>query len=150
MQALAGRTMDSSFRPLALLLLPQLPPHSLLACWKLKDLPLLKQPGRGVQIEAQNSLKIGLAGPPQDRAAAAERAFAAAEEKVVDLRRQLAAAKLHEGDQPPEVSDLKRRIADLQAESDDKVRTGPCAGHSLYYSPWPCMVLGFERRRKGD
>ena len=75
----------------------------------------------------------------QERAAAAERAFAAAEDKVIELTRQLAAARLNEGEQPPEMAELKRRVADLQADRDDKVciayqhsQAFPCPGRPCF------------------
>ena len=71
-----------------------------------------------VQVDEAQVTSIAVqTEPQQDHTTAGERG----EDKVVELRRQLAAAKLLEGDQVPEVSDLKRRVVDLHADLDGKV-----------------------------
>ncbi len=77
--------------------------------------------------EAEASPSTKQDQPAKERGTAAERAFAAAEEKVVTLTRQLAAAKMQSGDQPSDISDLKRQVANLQAEVNDKVSIPCCS-----------------------
>ena len=72
----------------------------------------------GTQMEQEQAVVQGI---PSEHSTATERAFAAAEAKVQLLTRELAAAKMNVGEQTPEVSELKQRIVQLQAQLDDKV-----------------------------
>lgn len=72
----------------------------------------------GTQVEQESDVAGGI---PLEHSTATERAFAAAEAKVQLLTQELAAAKMHVGEETPDVAELKKRIVELQTQLEDKV-----------------------------